>query len=549
MQKFTAGLTKAFNEAKDLTSGVLNNAKEVTSGVITKAKDGLQTNVNKIVNNIKGEPTLGGNVTMKNRELEEIKLISQGGYAYVFQVKDVATGEIFALKKMICQNSERLKTAKNEINILKSLPNHPNILRLYDAEIVKVSDGHHVFILLEFCEEGSVFDLMMKYESTKLNEKQIIFIMREVCEGLKALHSCEPPIVHRDLKIENVLLHQKKFKLCDFGSCSSRTVDFSKVEQREYAFYEEEYDKNTTLMYRPPEMCDPYQKFIVNDRVDVWMLGCMLFTLCFYKQPFQEASKLSIVNGAYTFPKDHQYPEKLIDIIRMMLTPNPIHRPSIAELSDIFADYFNIESISLNDEAQRIKDESLQRDNHMSGFQKAKATSHEGDIPIEELMKIQKKVQQQQKKKTKKEPEFVDWEKAQYPGQVKSPNKNEEWGDFVTSDFKFPEGGQKDQGNTQGGDFDTFGFFNSGEAQPAANTNQEQWGAFEFGGTPSNNNTAPTEQAASNAGWSGDLWDAPQFEAKKETENTQQTTTTTTNAADNFDFFGDFNSGNDNQKS
>jgi len=69
---------------------------------------------------MKGEPTLGGNVTIKNRELEEIKLISQGGYAYVFQVRDVATGEVFALKKMICQNAERLKTAKNEINILKS---------------------------------------------------------------------------------------------------------------------------------------------------------------------------------------------------------------------------------------------------------------------------------------------------------------------------------------------------------------------------------------------------------------------------------------------
>jgi len=55
-------------------------------------------------------------------------------------------------------------------------------LRLYESDIVKVSDGHHVYILLELCEEGSVFDLMMKYESTKLNEKQIIFIMREVCE-------------------------------------------------------------------------------------------------------------------------------------------------------------------------------------------------------------------------------------------------------------------------------------------------------------------------------------------------------------------------------
>jgi len=69
-----------------------------------------------------GKPTLGGNVTLKNRELEEIKLISQGilwiffsnknlwgGYAYVFEVKDVATGEIFALKKMICQVSYFMK--------------------------------------------------------------------------------------------------------------------------------------------------------------------------------------------------------------------------------------------------------------------------------------------------------------------------------------------------------------------------------------------------------------------------------------------------------
>jgi len=62
------------------------------------------------------------------------------------------------------------------------LLNHGNILRLYESDIVKVSDGHHVYILLELCEEGSLFDLMMKHETTKLNEKQIIFIMREVCE-------------------------------------------------------------------------------------------------------------------------------------------------------------------------------------------------------------------------------------------------------------------------------------------------------------------------------------------------------------------------------
>jgi serine/threonine protein kinase len=149
----------------------------------------------------------------------------------------------------------------------------------------------------------------------------------------------------------------RKFLLCQVFS----NLLYRQIPQREYAFYEEEYDKNTTLIYRysltqnlltyslrPPEMCDPYQKFLVNDRVDIWMLGIILYTLCFYKQPFQESSKLSIVNGAFTFPKDHSYPEKLIDVIRIMLTPNPVHRPSIYECSDIFADYFSIESIKLN---------------------------------------------------------------------------------------------------------------------------------------------------------------------------------------------------------
>jgi len=48
MQKFTANLSKALNNAKEVTSGVLKDAKEMTSGVISNAKNSIQTNVNKI---------------------------------------------------------------------------------------------------------------------------------------------------------------------------------------------------------------------------------------------------------------------------------------------------------------------------------------------------------------------------------------------------------------------------------------------------------------------------------------------------------------------
>jgi AP2-associated kinase len=76
-------------------------------------------------------------------------------------------------------------------------------------------------------------------------------------------------------------------------------------------------------MYRPPEMCDLYQGYSVNEKVDVWMLGCVLYTICFYVHPFVECSKLAIVTGTFRIPEDSKYSEKIHDLIRHMITPNP----------------------------------------------------------------------------------------------------------------------------------------------------------------------------------------------------------------------------------
>lgn len=48
----------------------------------------------------------------------------------------------------------------------------------------------------------------------------------------------------------------------------------------------EEFEKYTTMMYRPPEMIDKYAKLSVDTQADVWMLGCVAFTLCFFYHPF-----------------------------------------------------------------------------------------------------------------------------------------------------------------------------------------------------------------------------------------------------------------------
>lgn len=53
-------------------------------------------------------------------------------------------------------------------------------------------------------------------------------------------------------------------------------------------------------------MTDLYLKYEINEKVDIWMLGCILYTMCFYNPPFQESSKLAIVEASYIIPKDNR---------------------------------------------------------------------------------------------------------------------------------------------------------------------------------------------------------------------------------------------------
>jgi AP2-associated kinase len=187
-------------------------------------------------------------------------------------------------------------------------------------------------------------------------------------------------------------------------------LDPSKTNEHDIEDEMEKYERYTTFMYRPPEMIDKYRGWKVSLKADIWMLGCVLFALCFFKHPFQDAQKLAILNAHYFFPNDNESKrrigEKLRDLIRHMLTPNPEKRPDIFEVEDLIETWEDHDAIKLNEEAQKLKDEELRKQGRNSKAPKTtvakSSVSTTKDISEEEIRNVQNKLKKQRLEEQKK---------------------------------------------------------------------------------------------------------------------------------------------------
>eukprot|EP00658_Telonema_sp_P-2_P085989 TRINITY_DN9942_c0_g1_i3.p1 TRINITY_DN9942_c0_g1~~TRINITY_DN9942_c0_g1_i3.p1 ORF type:complete len:369 (+),score=75.17 TRINITY_DN9942_c0_g1_i3:156-1262(+) len=94
-------------------------------------------------------------------------------------------------------------------------------------------------------------------------------------------------------------------------------------------------DRYSTEMYRAPEMCDLYAQQLISEKVDVWALGALIYTLAYWKQPFQDCGAFGIANANVPYPDNGGlagHPPSVADLIRWCLTKDPEQRPSMSEI-------------------------------------------------------------------------------------------------------------------------------------------------------------------------------------------------------------------------
>ncbi|KAI0346162.1 Pkinase-domain-containing protein [Trametopsis cervina] len=149
------------------------------------------------------------------------------------------------------------------------------------------------------------------------------------------------PYAHRDLKPGNVMIDDNgRPILMDFGSAMKARV---KIETRSQALLQQDIAaEQSTMAYRAPELFDVKTGMTVDEKVDIWSLGCTLFALAYSHSPFENTQTteqggsiaMAVMNAQYKQPAS-QYSQGLKDLIDSMLKADPQQRPDIHQVVDM----------------------------------------------------------------------------------------------------------------------------------------------------------------------------------------------------------------------
>jgi serine/threonine kinase 16 len=222
---------------------------------------------------------------------------------------------------------------------------HKNILKMLAYTVVDSESSYgaqEYLLLLEYYSKGSLQDLIerMKKFSFSLKEDEILKMFVQICEALRLFHDNNPVLKHNDIKPHNVLLTPDNTPiLMDFGSVEAARI--SAKNRTEALAMLEDASETSTPVYRAPELfdIDPHSEDLsIDEAVDIWALGCVLFAMAYHDNPFELAVarggslRLAVNNVRLDFPDDNQYSKQFTDLIKWILNPDPKQRPNIDQV-------------------------------------------------------------------------------------------------------------------------------------------------------------------------------------------------------------------------
>lgn len=242
------------------------------------------------------------------------------------------------VKKRIMGRYQDLAFQK-ELAVARILGSHPNIIELHDCAILK-DERDKPFeyqLLYEYCEGGDLYQLASQNRKKRIRKTQVWKIMMGILNGVKALH--DHCIIHRDLKLENVVLTGDNIpKICDFSFCewdsySTELCDKQIVKENPSLRKIDDYLVGTCGYISH----DLILTKIATPRTDVFSLGVLFYELFTCYTAFEAKCPVDYVVN----PNELEYPRRctknIVVLMKNMMSKHPHQRPKLSELVDFFS--------------------------------------------------------------------------------------------------------------------------------------------------------------------------------------------------------------------
>ncbi|KAJ5130336.1 Calcium/calmodulin-dependent/calcium-dependent protein kinase [Penicillium bovifimosum] len=279
-----------------------------------------------------------------------VEKMGDGAFSNVYRAKDTTTeyGEVAikVVRKFEMNSNQRANILK-EVQIMRNL-DHPNIVKLIDFS----ESRQYYYIVLELCPGGELFHQIVRL--TYFSEDLSRHVIRQVADSIEYLHETSG-VVHRDIKPENLLFYpiehvpSKTPKPRQAGDEDKEdegefipgvgSGGIGKIKLADFGLSKVIWDSQTmtpcgTVGYTAPEIVkdERYSK-----SVDMWAMGCVLYTLLcgfppFYDESIQVLTE-KVARGQYTFlsPWWDDISKSAQDLISHLLTVDPEKRYTIQE--------------------------------------------------------------------------------------------------------------------------------------------------------------------------------------------------------------------------
>lgn len=238
-----------------------------------------------------------------------------GSFGEVWLAHDEVLDMDVAIKIYISLDSNGVEEFKSEYLTTQGI-SHPNLLTANYFDVW----GQRPFLVMKYCAKGSATS-----KATIMDEYDLWNFIHDVSSGLRYLHGMTEPIIHQDIKPDNILVDDNnRYLITDFGISKKMRSTMRKQSQRAVGA--------GATAYMGPERFDSDPSPVKAS--DIWSLGVSIYELATGELPFSGLGGGMQKNGAEIPSLDNKWSKDLNMVMQSCLAKEPWNRPTAQQLEE-----------------------------------------------------------------------------------------------------------------------------------------------------------------------------------------------------------------------